>query len=276
LEFHGANGGMLGEVTHAVPTDQSVQCDACHSEFTKDKRQAVMPSGLELTGLGHSANCIECHQGRASGASVDETLAATDTEPDAVNVDLSLPRLHNNPAGPTQYGAEAQGGYEYPGKSYAGQYTHVVGFSTCNECHHPHTLQLDPQQCSACHLNVSSLDDLADIRMSRGDYDGDGDTNEGLSAEIETLQNRLLAGMKIYALAMEGVDAIDFVDGRFQDRDGEAYSTWTPKLLKAAYNYQYSTLNQGGYAHNGKYLIQLLLDSMEDLGFGSFGMTRPD
>jgi len=89
------------------------------------------------------------------------------------------------------------------------------------------------------------------------------------------LQNRLLAGMKIYALATEDVDAIDFVDGRFQDGDGEGYSTWTPQLLKAAYNYQYSITSQGGYAHNGKYLIQLLIDSMEDLGFGTFGMTRP-
>ena len=103
-----------------------------------------------------------------------------------------------------------------------------------------------------------------------------GATAEGLNGEIETLQNRLVAGMKIYALATEGVDPIEYVDGRFQDGDGEAYATWTPRLSKAAYNYQYSTLNQGGYAHNGKYLIQLLLDSMEDLGFGSFGMTRPD
>ncbi len=275
LEFHGANGGFTGEVTQPVPTDQSVQCDACHSEFTKHKRESIMPSGAELTSLGHSANCFECHQGRASGAALDESLAEVIIGPDEVNIDLGLPRIHNNPAGPTQHGAEAQGGYEYPGKSYVGPYTHVIGFATCNECHHPHTLELDPQQCSACHIGVKTLDDLSDIRMSRSDYDGDGDTAEGLSAEIETLQNRLLAGIKIYALATEGVDAIDFVDGRFQDRDGETYSTWTPRLLKAAYNYQYTILNHGGYAHNGQYLIQLLIDSMEDLGFGTFGMTRP-
>ena len=276
LEFHGADGGTLGEVTQPVPTDQSVKCDVCHSEFTRDKTEAVMPSGQALTNLGHNANCLECHQGRASIASVNEALAAVDLEPNQVGADLSLPRLHNNPVGPTQYGTEAQGGYEYPGKSYVGFNTHVLQFETCVECHDVHTLQIDPQQCSVCHLGVRSVDDLTGIRTSRSDYDGDGDTIEGLSAEIETLQNRLLAGMKIYALATEGVDAIDFVDGQFQDRDGEAYSTWTPQLLKAAYNYQYSTSSQGGYAHNGKYLIQLLIDSMEDLGFGTFGMTRPD
>ncbi len=276
LEFNGANGSTVGEVTQPVPTDQSVKCDACHSEFTQHKTQAVMPSGQELTNLGKNANCFECHQGRASIVSVNEALAAVDVEPNQVSADLSLPRLHNNPVGPTLYGTEARGGYEYPDKLYVGFNTHVLQFENCVECHDAHTLQIDPQQCSVCHLGVRSVDDLAGIRASRSDYDGDGDTNEGLNAEIETLQNRLLAGMKIYALATEGVDAIDFVDGRFQDRDGEAYSTWTPQLLKAAYNYQYSTSNQGGYAHNGMYLIQLLIDSMEDLGFGTYGMTRPE
>jgi hypothetical protein len=123
---------------------------------------------------------------------------------------------------------------------------------------------------------VKSVDDLADIRTSLNDYDGDGDTTEGLHDEIESIQQKLLAGMKIYALATEGVDPIEYVDGNFQDSNGETYSTWTPKLLKAAYNYQYSVMNQGGYAHNGNYLIQLLIDSMDDLGFGTMGMTRPD
>ena len=59
LAFHGADGSTLGEVTQPVLTDQSVQCEACHSETTKHKEESVMPSGHELTNLGHSANCIE-------------------------------------------------------------------------------------------------------------------------------------------------------------------------------------------------------------------------
>jgi hypothetical protein len=276
LEFNGANGDTVGEVTQPVPTDQSVKCDACHSEFTSDKTQAVMPSGRQLTDLGQNANCFECHQGRASIVSVNEAIAAVETGPDEANAELSLPRLHNNPAGPSQHGTEAQGGFEYPGKSYVGFYDHVVEFASCIECHNAHTLQIDPQQCRVCHLGVRSVDDLANIRTSGSDYDGDGDITEGLNGEIETLQGRLLAGIKIYALATEGVGEIDYVDGRFQNRFGETYSSWTPRLLQAAYNYQYSTLNQGGYAHNGKYVIQLLIDSMDDLGFGTLGMTRPE
>jgi len=37
-------------------------------------------------------------------------------------------------------------------------------------------------------------------------------------------------------------------------------------LLRAAYNYQYAMKDPGAFAHNGKYVIQALYDSLEDLG----------
>lgn len=36
-------------------------------------------------------------------------------------------------------------------------------------------------------------------------------------------------------------------------------------LLKAAYNYQTSLKDPGAYAHGGKYIIELMYDSVEDL-----------
>ena len=53
------------------------------------------------------------------------------------------------------------------------------------------------------------------------------------------------------------------------------YVTWTPRLLKAAYNYQYATKDPGAFAHNGKYVLQILYDSLVDLGANVSGMTRP-
>ena len=47
-------------------------------------------------------------------------------------------------------------------------------------------------------------------------------------------------------------------------------------MLKAAYNLQYSDMNVGHYAHNGEYIIQLLIDSLDDLGLATSGMTRPE
>ena len=45
--------------------------------------------------------------------------------------------------------------------------------------------------------------------------------------------------------------------------DGEVsypnkYVGWTPRLLKAAFNYQYSVKDPGAFAHNAKYVIELL------------------
>ena len=77
------------------------------------------------------------------------------------------------------------------------------------------------------------------------DYDGDGDILEGLAGEIETMQERLMVAMKVYTVRMEGVDIIEYND-RFVDEAGENYSTWTPRLLQAAYNYEYAVIDPAG------------------------------
>ena len=55
------------------------------------------------------------------------------------------------------------------------------------------------------------------------------------------------------------------------------YATWTPRLLKAAYNYQYSTKDPGAFTHNGRYILQTLYDSLEDIGQKTTAeMVRPE
>jgi predicted CXXCH cytochrome family protein len=44
-----------------------------------------------------------------------------------------------------------------------------------------------------------------------------------------------------------------------------AYKSWSPRLLRAAYNYQLVQKDPGGFAHNARYLIELLYDSIQDL-----------
>jgi hypothetical protein len=79
-----------------------------------------------------------------------------------------------------------------------------------------------------------------------------------------------------------GVDLLYFfcfdipVNGRFNNEAGDSYSTWTPRLLQAAFNYQYSTLSAGGYAHHPHYILQLLYDSIEDIGGSLSGLVRPE
>ncbi len=262
-----------GQVDHPAAVGTTIECEACHNDAAAAKDRALMPSGITISGLGREVNCIACHQGRASGKAVRETVAGQPA--DVVNAALQLPNIHNNPAGPTQYGAEAQGGFEFDGRSYAGQYEHVVEFETCIACHDPHTLQVQVEKCSACHLGVESAADLSNIRVNNIDYDGDGDVGEGMGGEIETIQEYLLLAMNVYAAKTEGVEQIVF-DGRFKNKAGDNYTTWTPRLLPAAYNYQYSAKDHGNYVHNNKYIIQLLYDSLSDLGANTAGLIRPE
>ena len=97
------------------------------------------------------------------------------------------------------------------------------------------------------------------------------------------MSDALYAAMQAYALAKDGVDPIMY-DGHsypyfFIDpgdgTTGENYSTWTPLLLEAAYNYQYVQKDPGAFAHNGKYILQVLYDAIESLGGDVSAMTRP-
>jgi hypothetical protein len=274
--FLGVDGSAPGKVSQAMPLGSTIECEACHNEAASTKNTATMPSGVALFDLGQSANCMECHQGRAHSARLDEAIGSR--EVDKVYIDLSLPNIHNNAAGPTQFGTEAKGGYEYEDRAYLGRYMHAPEFETCVACHNPHTLAVPVEKCQACHVEATSQESLQAIRMRKTDFDGDGDRHEGIAGEIETMRERLLLAMRIYTVRTKEVDEIVYDEGRnpyFFDKAGQEYSTWTPRLLRAAYNYRYASKGVGGYAHNGLYTLQLLYDSLDDLGVNTSAMTRP-
>ena len=53
------------------------------------------------------------------------------------------------------------------------------------------------------------------------------------------------------------------------------FNAWTPNLLEAAYNYQYVQKDPGAFAHNGKYILQVLYDSIKAVGGDVKAYTRP-
>jgi len=122
----------------------------------------------------------------------------------------------------------------------------------------------------------SGANDPHDIRRSSTDYDGDGDNKEGIAGEIDTLRIALLVAIKNYAVTIVGTP-ITYENNNpyFFTDTGERYATFTPRLLKAAYNYQYCLKDPGAFAHNGKYIIQVLYDSLENLGADVTGLVRP-
>ena len=284
IDHLGADGSAPGVVDVPAPIGTTVQCTACHNEVTLDKTSVMFPSGIEITNLGDEARCMECHQGRASTVSVDQGIAdAGLTEKvDTVSEDLGFTNIHYYAAAATQFGTLAKGGYEYAGQPYDARFDHVPTFNSCIECHDMHTLELDIVQCQACHTDVQTAEDLVDIRMAGSlvDYDGDGDMEEGIYYEIEGLREMLYAAMQAYSLETTG-SMIGYSDTAYPyffidtDADGtlseeeavypNAFNAWTARLAKAAYNFQVSKKDPGVYAHGGKYIIQLIYDSITDL-----------
>ncbi|OGO40582.1 MAG: hypothetical protein A2Z04_07215 [Chloroflexi bacterium RBG_16_57_9] len=263
------------------------KCTTCHASLGGDWPRyafdnATFPSGAVATfGKGADPNlCLQCHQGRSSGKSVVQAIAGK--ELDTVTTTLRFINIHYFAAGATLFGSDVNGLYEYAGKTYKGRFMHVGPFDTCTECHNTHKLEVrvgDPGlNCSSCHPVATSVEKLVDIRMGGPDYDGDGNTTEGIAGEIRTMADRLLTAMQAYADAREGVDPIVYNPNSypyfFNDK-GTGYATWTPRLLRTAYIYQYVQKDPGGFAHNGKYIIQVLYDALMDLSVDVSGMTRP-
>jgi len=274
-DFLGDDGSEPGVVNQPAAVGSTIECEACHNDVAIAKTSAVMPSGKSIEGLGRESNCMECHQGRASGVQIEESIEGKDL--DAIDTELSFINIHNKAAGPTQYGTLAMGGYEYANQPYVERYDHTPQFSTCIECHDAHSLTVQVESCGACHAGVESSADLSSIRVTGTDYDLDGDVNEGIAAEIKSLLGLLLRRMNLYALETEGVELLQYEDRRpyFFDAAGEDYSSWTPRLLRAAFNYHYVAKEPGGYAHSSRYHLQLLHDSLEDLGTDVRLLTRP-
>jgi hypothetical protein len=282
-DYLGVDGSAEGSVEEAPPVGTTVECIACHNDVTLTKTSVVMPSGVELTGLGDEARCMVCHQGRHSTVSVNNAIEeAGVADVDTVSEDLGFVNIHYYAAAATKYGTLAQGGFQYDGKSYDGNFEHVEEFNTCIECHDPHTLEIQVEQCTECHTDVADVEDLKDLRLqgSLVDYDGDGDLEEGVFYETQGLQEMLYQAIQAYAEEVAGTPIVYdsasypyfFID---TNADGEVsedeaafpnqYNAWTPRLVKAAYNYQVSLKDPGEFAHGGKYVIQLLYDSIEDL-----------
>jgi hypothetical protein len=283
--------------TEGVSTSQhasnGLNCATCHSNLETNElytfEEVTFPSGATVTMAADEADeaglqsntCINCHQGRSSTVSVDRVIGETgDSE---LGEGFRFQNVHYFAAGATLFGSDVQGAYQFAGQEYAGRNEHVGSFDSCVECHDTHALEVVVEECSECHETVATEEDLQTIRVSEVDHDGDGDVEEGIAGEIATMSEVLFAAMQAYTVN-NGLDQIVYDSHAypyfFNDTDGDGepndgYSTWTPALLRAAYNYQYTQKDPGAFAHNSTYVMQFLYDSINAVSGDTSAMTRP-
>lgn len=288
LDYLGVDGSAVEVVDSPAKIGTTITCYVCHNEATYTLDSAIFPSGKRVGGLGPEARCITCHQGRASTMSLNIRIAnAGVIGDDTPSTELKFLNSHSTSAA-TSFGAEVHGAYEYAGKPYRGRFMRGDDFFACVDCHDNHTLEIEAESCSECHTFDGQ--DTKNIRVNSSDIDGDGDITEGIAHEIEQLHNDLYAAIQAYArdqmsvpiaydLAHHPYFYVDSNNNGSVDADEvsseNVYNSWSPRLLRAAYNYNYAAHDAGAYAHNSTYMIQVLYDSLVDLGADVSGKTRP-
>ncbi len=284
IDYVGGDGSEAFQVDAAAPTGTVVTCDACHNSAAAQLTSVTFPSGVTIDNVGAGARCMQCHQGRESTDSVNAAIdkAGLTGDPNTVSADLKFVNVHYRAAAATLYGGEARGGYQYEGKIYQQQNLHAEGLNTCTSCHDQHSLEVKVEVCTQCHEDVQTVDDLQYIRMNGSlvDYNGNGDTLEGIGEEIQGLQEMAMEAIQAYATEVAGTDiAYDentypywFIDTNGNgtvDADeatsANGFNAFTPALLEATYNYQFVVKDPGAFAHNPKYVIELLYDSIDSL-----------
>jgi hypothetical protein len=122
--------------------------------------------------------------------------AIADKPADTVDATLRFKNPHYFSAGATLFGTDAKGAYEYTGKTYLGPGPHVGASLTCTSCHNTHSLAVNTELCAGCHPGNKGPET---IRMGTTDYDGDGNTTEGMYDEVTTMEELLYAGIQKYA-----------------------------------------------------------------------------
>jgi hypothetical protein len=266
---------------------------------------------------GGSRTCMMCHQGRESGISVQREINTSTTH------QHTFINIHYFAAAASFFGSEVIGGYQYglnPGIGPAGRtYTgseqpfliateeddpdenHVtVDKITCAGCHMrlgeetpgdlaDHHFVPELADCTACHDEGAA--DFEDMRFDDNtDYDGDGNTSEGMFFELQDISKVLLAAIQDYAtniigtpIAYTGTTYPYF----FKDTNGNGivdpgedtfanrYNLFDDTLLTAAYNYQMDQKEPCGYIHNRRYIIQIMIDSIDAVGGDTSDMIRP-
>jgi hypothetical protein len=262
-----------------VPIGGVVDCETCHDPNLGKVTEVTLASGVVHPVQGVEAACVTCHGGRSSGANIVE--AAADKPDDVVDAELRFINPHYYLGAAMSLGSYGGLGYEYPGKTYSGRFLHAKPVATCNSCHDPHSLEISAETCLTCHFTGEA----EDIRVARFSFDGSGDTTKGIHDDIVANADTLLKVMKDYAGETIGTpmlydgDRYPYFfadangDGLADEADGRpvAYNAWTPRLLKAAFNWKAVSADPGAFAHNAPYALELLYDSIEDLA-GPLGM----
>lgn len=254
------------DVEEGAPVQVPMGCATCHTGAGKDMIElGIAPDGYVPFADGDydagtgSALCISCHNGRRDVGALYEAAAAGDIPHDYPHYD----------AGALFSG---EGGMEYPEVSYASSEAHQS--NGCTSCHMPETedgfvshdfgmeVEYIDATCGSCHKDAT-------------DFTVGGDLQARIDALLEELNTATLANVKETTGLDENI-VIGSGHGTFPfsfaDADGNilkdkefSLDLVSKEAFVAAYNYVLMSSDKSGGAHNPKYAISLLEESLAAL-----------
>lgn len=231
--------------------------------------------------VGDGRICLFCHQGRESGLTVYMAIKAANpsldpyAQPDQTisASGVSFVNPHYLDGGAILWSRNA---WEYyfeglPQTYSEGNRSHQA--LNCMGCHMDtansentaggHTWKAQVKTCQRCH---GPIEDFTQIPAS-ADYDGDGIVGT-VYEELGTINpDTGLFGQLKAALEAKGIYYNPNVYPYFFTATGGQFRAWTTNTLSAAFNLAYAYKAGGAvYAHNAKYVVQILRDSLRALG----------
>jgi hypothetical protein len=278
IRFPSATLNTAG-ITVTVDTVTAI-CGQCHTTVRDDDRNVQGGIAAKLNGV----------------TDVDAQLPSSNKPS----------RPHYLGAATTMLGGETQVYVQYGG-TYTKRNDHG-GLAACTACHNAHTGELPPDsaaapaainpwevgaKCGTCHfdeLDGSPVRTMAQIEDQRqfgfeGDIDQNG-TEQGLKLEIEGLKAKLLAALKAYGTNVGGGDLcivvsntapfladtvkaqVNTTDACGAGANATDYTKFTARSLKASFNYMAIQNDPGAWAHNPRYVIEIIYDAIADLNAG--------
>jgi hypothetical protein len=239
--------------------------------------------------VGDGRICLFCHQGRESGLTVYQAIKAANPaldpylQPDQTISagGVSFINPHYLDGGAILWSRNA---WEYffggVAQTYSeGNIAHQA--LNCMGCHMDtpkadnsaggHTWKAQVETCQRCH---GPVEEFTEIQAS-ADYDGDG-TVGTVFQELGTISpDTGLFGQLKAALQSKGIYYNPDSYPYFFTATGGQFRNWTTNTLSAAFNLAYAYKAGGAvYAHNAKYIVQILQDSLQALGVPPTGV-RP-
>jgi nitrate reductase cytochrome c-type subunit len=299
IGWSGAGGmaALNANPTSVIPATpdanySAINCQACHDPHDASNPHQLrmgynvtLSDGTTVTNAGSGGFCMECHNSRNGSYA---TMMAN--YPTFNGIDSSVTNLvsKNNWAGGSAFGThdspqadmlEGVNAETYGKVIPSAPHANVVS-NTCSGCHMQVIASTDPAftlagghtfkmsyvntngvtvpvtyVCAQCHGTITNFDMLVP------DYAGVGQTL-GIQTQVQLLLNKLstLLPPKVY----QSNPAKYVADGLVKTSYA-SYTNMPLKFLKAAYNYQFVTMDNSYGVHNAPFAVGLLKASIADL-----------